>query len=153
MQANTDLSMGGYRDEQIPVVQRRLLDAVSGISGVTAAGFANRVPLNIGWSDSFVYRDSTTDYRPNSRAADALQYSVSPGYFEAAKTALRAGRTITWSDSKDAPRVAVVNREFARRVFGSEQNALGHFFKVWKVQDAERRSAMRHVYVDSAIAV
>jgi len=131
MQANTDLRMSGYRDDQIPVVQRRLLDAVASIPGVTAAGFANRVPLNIGFSDSFVYQDSTTDYRPNNRAADALQYSVSPGYFEAAKTALRAGRTITWNDSKDALRVAVVNREFARKVFGSEQNALGHFFKVW----------------------
>ncbi len=131
MQAFADLSMSGYRDDQIPVVQRRLLDAVSGIPGVTAAGFTNRVPLNIGWSDSFVYRDSTTDYSPNNRAADALQYSVSPGYFETAKTALLAGRTITWNDSKDALRVAVVNREFARRVFGSEQNALGHFFKVW----------------------
>jgi macrolide transport system ATP-binding/permease protein len=131
MQANADLSMSGYRDDQVPVMQRRLLDAVSGIPGVTVAGFTNRVPLNIGFSDSFVYQDSTTDYRPNNRAADALQYSVSPGYFEAAKTALLAGRTITWNDSKDALRVALVNREFARRVFGSEQNALGHFFKVW----------------------
>lgn len=131
MQVNTDLSMSGYRGEQIPVVQRRLLDAVSAIPGVTTAGFANRVPLNIGWSDSFVYSDSTTNYRPSNRVADAIQYSVSPGYFEAAATAVRTGRTFTWNDGKDAPRVAVVNHEFARRVFGSEQNALGHFFKIW----------------------
>jgi len=63
--------------------------------------------------------------------ADAMQYNVSPGYFQAAATAVRAGRTFTWDDGKDAPRVGVVNREFARKVFGSEQNALGHFFKIW----------------------
>jgi FtsX-like permease family/MacB-like periplasmic core domain len=43
---------------------------------------------------------------------------------------LLAGRTITWDDSKDATRVGVVNREFARKVFGSEQNAIGRFFKL-----------------------
>ena len=130
MQVDTDLSMSGYSGDQMPVVQRRLLDAVSGIPGVTAAGIANRVPLNLGWTGSPVYQDSTTDYRPSNKAADAIQYSVSPGYFEAAKTALLAGRTITWDDSKDATRVGVVNREFARKVFGSEQNAIGRFFKV-----------------------
>ena len=130
MQVDTDLSMSGYSGDQLPVVQRRLLEAVSGIPGVTAAGIANRVPLNLGWAGSSVYQDSTTDYRPSNKAADAIQYSVSPGYFEAAKTALLAGRTITWDDSKDATRVGVVNREFARKVFGSEQNAIGRFFKV-----------------------
>jgi len=131
MQVNTDLSMSGYRGDQMPVVQRRLLDAVAAIPGVTAAGYADRVPLYIGWSDSYVYSDSTTDYKPTNRVADAMQYNVSPGYFQAAATAVRAGRTFTWDDGKDAPRVGVVNREFARKVFGSEQNALGHFFKIW----------------------
>ncbi len=130
MQVNTDLSMSGYRGDQMPVVQRRLLDAVSGIPGVTAAGFADHVPLNIGWNNWFVYSDSTTDYKPSTRVADAMQYSVSPGYFEAAATAVRMGRSFTWNDGRDAPRVAVVNREFAAKVFGSEQNALGHFFKI-----------------------
>ena len=48
-----------------------------------------------------------------------MQYDVSPGYFSAAGTTLLAGRTFTWHDDKNAPRVAVVNREFARQVFGS----------------------------------
>ena len=40
-----------------------------------------------------------------------------------------SGRTITWHDDKNAPRVAVVNREFARKVFGSETAALGRYYK------------------------
>ena len=41
------------------------------------------------------------------------------------------GRTFTWNDSEKAPRVAVVNQEFARKVFGSETKAIGGFFKMW----------------------
>lgn len=58
-----------------------------------------------------------------------MQYSVSPGYFAVAGTALLAGRNLTWHDDKDAPRVAVVNREFARKVFGSVTQAIGGHFR------------------------
>ncbi len=34
-------------------------------------------------------------------------YNISPEYFHAAGTALLAGRTFTWHDDKNAPRVAV----------------------------------------------
>jgi len=76
-----------------------------------------------------VFRDDTTDYRMSNEAAEPLEYSVSPGYFRAAGTALLQGRTFTWEDKADAPRVVVVNREFARKVFGSEVNAVGRWFK------------------------
>jgi predicted permease len=131
MLVNTVLSMSGYHGDQMPLVQRRLMDAAASIPGVTAAGYSSGVPLNIGSSDNTVYSDTTTDYKPSNKVADAVQYSVSPGYFEAAATAVLAGRTFTWKDSKGAPLVAVVNREFARKVFGSEQKALGHYFKMW----------------------
>jgi predicted permease len=131
MQVNTDLEMGGYTSSQIPAMQRRMLDAVAKIPGVTAAGYANRVPLNLGWSDSTVFADSTTDYRPSNAATDALQYGVSPGYFQAAQTTVLAGRAFTWNDDKDAPKVAVINHEFARKLFGSDQRALGSHFKLW----------------------
>ena len=41
----------------------------------------------------------------------------------------RAG-AFTWHDDKDAPRVAIVNQEFARRMFGSPTNAIGRYFKM-----------------------
>jgi predicted permease len=131
MQVNTDLEMGGYKGEQVRMMQRRMLDEVAKIPGVTAAGYANRVPLNIGWNDSIVFADSTTDYKPSNATADAMEYGVSPGYFQAAATTVREGRTFTWNDGKDAPLVAVVNQEFARKVFGSVEKAVGAYFKVW----------------------
>jgi predicted permease len=131
MQVNTDLSMAGYRDEHVPVMQRRMLDAVEKIPGVTAAAYASRVPLNLGWSNDSVFADSTTDYKPSNVLAEVMNYDVSPGYFQAAETRVLRGRTFTWHDDEKAPRVAVVNQELARKLFGSEAKALGGFFKVW----------------------
>ena len=56
-------------------------------------------------------------------------YNISPEYFHAAGTELLSGRNFTWHDDKDSPHVAVVNREFARKVFGSDTKAVGGYFK------------------------
>ena len=59
-----------------------------------------------------------------------MMYNISPEYFHAAGTALLAGRAFTWHDDKNSPRVAVVNREFASKIFGSATNAMGGYFKM-----------------------
>jgi predicted permease len=129
--ASTDVKWAGYTDDQAAVMQRRMLDAASAIPGVTAAGYTSNVPLSLGGGDSFVYKDATTDFRPTNYAADAMDYNVSPGYFAAAGTAMLVGRDISWHDEKKAPMVVVVNREFARKVFGSVDKAVGGYFKFW----------------------
>ncbi|MGD1081877.1 MAG: FtsX-like permease family protein [Candidatus Sulfotelmatobacter sp.] len=50
-------------------------------------------------------------------------------YFHAADTNLLQGRAFTWDDNKNAPRVAVINREMARVLFGSETNVIDNSFK------------------------
>jgi ABC-type antimicrobial peptide transport system permease subunit len=57
-------------------------------------------------------------------------FKISPEYFHAAGTALLSGRTFTWHDDENSPRVAVVNREFARKIFGSVSNAMGGYYKM-----------------------
>lgn len=128
---STDLKWAGYRDDNATTMQRRILDTALAIPGVTAAGYANNVPLVLGSGDSYVYSDATTDFRPTNFTADAMDYSVAPGYFAAAGTTMLAGRDISWHDEKKAPVVAVVNREFARKVFGSVDKAVGGYFKFW----------------------
>jgi predicted permease len=137
MTVGTELHMAGYTDERVPQMQRRMLDAIGAIPGVTAVGYADHLPLGLGGGDSFVYSDSTTDYRPNNMAADAMNYHLSPGYLEAAGTRLLAGRDLTFQDDNKAPRVALVNRQFAVKVFGSVQNAIGRHFKYWNGIRAE----------------
>lgn len=41
-----------------------------------------------------------------------------------------SGRDFTWHDDMNSPRVAVVNREFARRIFGSPSDAIGSHYKL-----------------------
>jgi predicted permease len=137
MLVKTDLQMAGYSGDQRLQMQKRMLDAAAAIPGVTAVGFADRLPLSIGGNDSDVFTDSTTDFRPTNAAADAENFGVSPDYFRAAGTALLAGRTFTMHDQDKAPVVAVINREFARKVFGSVDKAIGGHFKFWGGQRAE----------------
>ena len=137
MLVKTDLQMAGYSGDQRLQMQKRMLDAAAAIPGVTAVGYADRLPLSIGGNDSDVFADSTTDFRPTNAAADAENFGVSPDYFRAAGTALLAGRNLTMHDQDKAPVVAVINREFARKVFGSVDKAIGGHFKFWGGQRAE----------------
>ena len=133
----TDLKMAGYDADKRVAMQKRMLDAAAAIPGVTAVGYADRLPLSIGGGDSDVFTDTTTDFRPTNAAADAENLQVSPDYFRAAGTALLAGRSFTMHDEDKAPIVAVVNREFARKVFGSVDKAVGSHFKFWGDKRAE----------------
>jgi predicted permease len=126
-----DLHMAGYSDDRVPAMQRRMLDAVSTIPGITATGYTSQIPLNFGGGDSYVYADTVTDFRPTNYAADAMVYRVSPGYLAAAGTRLLAGRDLTFSDNSTAPKVALINHQFAVKVFGSDNKAIGQHFKHW----------------------
>ena len=129
MLVNTDLDMA-YRGERVRTMQKRMIDAMETIPGVTSVGLVDGAPLTVGGNPSRnVFTDETTDLRPSNAAAQALIFNISPDYFRAAGTALLTGRTFTWHDDKDAPRVAVVNREFVRRLFGGATNAAGRYFK------------------------
>ena len=48
MLVDTDLDMAGYSGDQVPMMQRRMIDAVAAIPGVTAVGLMDRPPLGTG---------------------------------------------------------------------------------------------------------
>jgi predicted permease len=126
---HTSLDMAGYRGDAVPVMQKRMLETMQTIPGVGAAGLAVFAPLIDRTDYSPVFTDNASDLRPSNATAHALLYIVSPDYFRAAGTTLLSGRDFTWNDDKNAPRVAVVNAEFARIVFGSATNAIGRYYK------------------------
>ncbi len=130
MLVDTPLSMAGYSGDAVPPMQKRIIEALQTIPGVTSVGGIDSRPLDGGWNDSDVFTDETADLRPANATADVVTYKASPEYFQAAGTALLAGRSFSWSDDKNSPRVAVVNREFAARIFGSATNATGRYFKL-----------------------
>jgi ABC-type antimicrobial peptide transport system permease subunit len=110
---------------------------VAAIPGVESVGYIDHLPLGLGGGDSSVFTDSTTDYRPTNAVADAMDYNISPGYLAAAGTRLLAGRDMTLSDDSKAPKVAIVNKQFAIKVFGSVNKAIGGHFKYWSGTRAE----------------
>lgn len=128
--AETNLAMSGYSEAQVPAIQKRMIDAVAAIAGVDSVGLVGRTPLYGGGFSADIYADATADLRPSNALAHALRFNISPEYLRAAGTVLLAGRAFTWHDDKDAPRVALVNREFARKVFGSTSFAVGRRFKL-----------------------
>src|ERR1017187_7740510 len=130
MLAETDLSMSGYSGDRVPAMQKRMIDALAAIPGVESVGLANGVPMGDGAGDSIVFTDNTTDLRPANAVVNAPVFNISPEYFQAAGTSLLSGRAFTWHDDKDAPRVAVVNRHFAQKIFGSINSAMGHYYKM-----------------------
>ena len=128
--ADTELSMAGYDGDRVAEVQKRLVEAVAAVPGVKSAAMTSRPPLAEGAATAEIFSDQATDLRPSNAALQALQPVISPGYFAAAGTALLAGRDFSWHDDKASPRVAVVNRVFAERLFGSVVGALGRRFQL-----------------------
>jgi predicted permease len=129
MLINTVLKMAGYSDDKVPAMQKRMIDAMQTIPGVESVGLVNEPPLAFYGSTAIVFSDQATDMRPSNAAATAYTFSVSPGYFAAAGTALLAGRAMTWHDDLNATRVALVNKEFATKLFGSVAKAIGGYYK------------------------
>ena len=115
--AATDLHMGGYKDTTAVEVQKRMLEEVARIPRVTAVGTIDETPLGTGGSSTLVFRQGTSDFRPSNSAFAAKYYSTSPGYLAAAGTHLLVGRDFSWHDDSKAPKVAIVNEQFARSLF------------------------------------
>ncbi|HEY2848859.1 MAG TPA: ABC transporter permease, partial [Gemmatimonadaceae bacterium] len=129
MLLETDLLHGGYIKAQLPAMQERMLDAMRSVPGVSnVALIGGGPPTHMWWADQHVYAGDATDLKPANAAATALGYNVSPGYFDAAGTTMRAGRDFTSHDDATGRRVAIVNATFARKVIGSG-DAIGRFFK------------------------
>jgi len=126
---SADLHLAGYSGDRVPPMQKRLLDAAYSVPGVQYVGLSDPLLLNDTYTSN-VFRDATTDLRASNAAANVYIYHVSPDYLHAEGTTLQMGRSFTWHDDKDAPRVAIVNGEFARRIFGSPEKTIGSYYKM-----------------------
>jgi predicted permease len=135
--AQASMQMGGYSDKSALPVQRRLIEEAARIPGIEAVGTIDEVPLTGSSNSSSVYREGTTDLRGSNSVMDAHYMSISPGYLTAARTRLLAGRDFTWADNDTAPKVALVNQTFARRMFGNSPAVGRHFLggdkTLWEV--------------------
>src|SRR5436309_2160007 len=81
MLVDTDLNMAGYKTDSVPAMQKRMIDAMGSISGVTSVGLVNIPPLKAACcSQSNIFTDKTTDLRPSNAAARVIMFIIYPEY-------------------------------------------------------------------------
>ena len=123
-----DLTQAGYSGDTGDRFQRQLLEKVSHMPGVDAAGYADVTQLSLYQVTSPVFSEQSADFRASNSALDPFHYRVSPGFLAACQIPLLAGRDVSFTDTPSTPLVAIVNQEFARRLFHS-QDVVGRYFK------------------------
>jgi putative ABC transport system permease protein len=104
--------------EKVILFYQTLLEKMRALPGVRAAAAGNAVPLTSGSAVRFVIAG-----RPRTGSGEepfALNHVVSTDYFHLMKIRLLAGRAFDEKDSMGAPRVAIVNENFVRHFFPSE---------------------------------
>jgi putative ABC transport system permease protein len=122
-----DLSRGGYEGrDPLVAFYRPLLERVSHLPGVQAAGVINILPVQ-GWgSNSDVHITGQPPYPPNVEML-AETRMVSAGYFDAMGIKLVRGRML--SPAQDMPDLpagsVVVNEAFRRRFFSGGGDPVG----------------------------
>jgi predicted permease len=113
--------------ERVARFYDRVLAQVAGLPGVRCAGIISLLPVqDWGWNGNF-----QIDGREVVSAVDqpfAEHRVVSPGYFEALRIPLIAGRSIDDSDRPGAPGVALVNQTLAR-LYWPERSPLGEHIR------------------------
>jgi predicted permease len=106
---------------------KAMIDALRSIPGVTAAGTLNRLPFTGGIRGIPVFPPGTTELSLNNSVLMPYRFTISPGYFEAARTRLLRGRDVSWRDTTNTPYVAIVNETFSRKMWG-DTPAIGQRF-------------------------
>src|SRR5438874_6158166 len=107
--------------------KKAMIDALRSIPGVTAAGTLSKPPFTGGLRGIPVFTPGTTEFTLKNSVLMPLGLTISPGYFEAARTRLLSGRDVSWRDTIQAPYVAIVNETFARKMWG-DTPAIGQRF-------------------------
>jgi predicted permease len=93
------------------LVYQQILNRVSAIPGVEAAGMTDYLPLDRNRSWGLPFPKGVR--RPENLTGGPLVYVVSPGYLRAMGTRLR-GRDFTWDDRLQGEHVVIINEALAR---------------------------------------
>ncbi|MBX3280238.1 MAG: ABC transporter permease [Acidobacteria bacterium] len=127
-----------YDEAEVKRFFAEALRRIETLPGVRSASLAGSLPLgNHSDEQGPMTKEGEPDPLPNQGIQVASNF-VAPKYFETLRTPLVLGRDFTERDTKDAPQVVIVNQEFARKFYGSAENALGKRIRLWSGQAALR---------------
>jgi putative ABC transport system permease protein len=112
-----------YNDrENINLFAKALLDKVRALPGVQNAAVSSNGPLMGGWETGF-WREENPRPQPSDMLNSDLEV-VRGDYFSTLKVPLLRGRTFNEGDTKDSPRVIIIDQAMAEQYFPGE-NPIG----------------------------
>jgi len=119
-----DPTESGYAGDRVSAVMASALEAAGRIPGVVSvAGTTDPELMGNTNTNNFTVEGHRATEEENMGFEAPW---ITPGYFATLRQPLLAGREFTAADARSASKVAVVSLKFAKRFFGSAQNALGH---------------------------
>ena len=121
--ARFELPWQKYNDrDKINTFTKALLGKVRGLPGVQNAAMSSNGPLMGGWQTGF-WREENPRPQPSDMLNADLEV-VGGDYFSTLKAPLLRGRTFNERDTKDSPRVIIIDQAMAEQYFPGE-NPIG----------------------------
>ena len=117
--ARFELPWRNYNNrDKIDTFAKALLDKVRTIPGVQNAAISSNGPLMGGWQTGF-WREENPRPQPSDMLNSDLEV-VGGDYFQTFKVPLVRGRTFNERDTKDSPRVIIIDQAMAEQYFPGE---------------------------------
>src|SRR5437773_11214579 len=108
-----------YNDrDKIDIFAKRLLDKVRALPGVESAAVSSNGPLMGGWQTGF-WREENGRPQPSDMLNSDLEV-LAGDYFPTLKVPLLRGRTFNERDTKDSPRVVIIDQAMVEQYFPGE---------------------------------
>ena len=120
---SVDYRAAHFSKDRMLDVHRRTLEKLRQRAGVISAAELDMTPVGGGGWDQNAWEPGT-----GGPKLDCLFNRTGPGYFHTMGVAFIAGRDFDEHDTLSAPRVAIVNEEFAKKIFQGK-NPVGRVFR------------------------
>jgi macrolide transport system ATP-binding/permease protein len=104
-------------DQQAVALQRKMVDQIKSLPGVTSVALADRLPLTFNGNTDWI-RFVGRAY--NGEHNEVNERGVSSGYFATLQAKLLQGRTFLDSEDLGKPKVVVINQTLAKKYFPGE---------------------------------
>jgi len=125
-----NLPTAAYPDaDRVKLTEQQIVQRLRETPGVMSASATSNLPMEGLWQITF-----TPEGAPPSQIPVASNALVLPGYFEAMRIPLRAGRLFNEHDTRETPGVVIINETMARKYYG-HANPVGRKFK-WGPPDS-----------------
>ncbi|MFZ0426732.1 MAG: FtsX-like permease family protein, partial [Acidobacteriota bacterium] len=97
----------------------RALERIRALPGVVSAGATSSLPFGHSFSDSVILAEGYS-MKPGESLVSPNSITVTPGYFEALRIPLIAGRFFDERDTAESQRVIIVDQRLARKFWPNE---------------------------------